>query len=88
MMNESVQYGRTQVVMPDREELKQSTEDCSKGQLCEQGITKIREIHSWEDKRDPELRKRIAQGPLSRRWLRQMNHDEIYRAPSLFTWRC
>ena len=88
MMNESVQYGRTQVVMPDFEELTKLTQDCSKGQLREQGITKIRETHSRQDKRDAVLRNRILQGPLSRRWWRHMNVNETYRAPSLFTWRC
>ena len=45
MMNESVQQGCAQDAMPDLEELKKLTEDCSKGQLREQEITKIREIH-------------------------------------------
>ena len=88
MMNETVRYGRTQVVMPDFEELKQLTQDCSQGQLREQGVTQIQETHSRQDKRYAVLRKRILQGPLSRRWSRHMNLDESYRAPSLFTWRC
>jgi hypothetical protein len=88
MMNESVQQGCAQDAMPDLEELKKLTEDCSKGQLREQEITQIREIHSREDKWDADSRKRIVQGPLSRRWSRPMNLDETYRAPSLFTWRC
>ena len=45
MMNESVQQGCTQDAMSDFEELKKLTEDCGKGQLREQEITKIREIH-------------------------------------------
>ena len=88
MMNETVQYERTQAVMPDFEELKKLTEDCRQGQVREQGVTKIRDIDSRQDKRNPKLRKRFVQGPLSRRWLRLMNLDETYRMPSLFTWRC
>ena len=84
MMNETVQNERTQVVMPNFEELKKLTEDCSQGQVHEQGITEIREIHSREDKREAELRKRISQG--RRRRSQRMNLDETYRAPSLFTW--
>jgi hypothetical protein len=88
MMNETVQYERTQAVMPDFGELKKLTEDCRQGQVREQGITKIREIDSRQDKRNPKLRKRFVQGPLSRQWLRLMNLDDTYRMPSLFTWRC
>ena len=40
-----------------------------------------------EDKRDPKLRKRSVQDPLSRRWSRRMNLDETHRMPSLLTWR-
>ena len=88
MMNATVQYERTQVVMPDFEELKKLTEDCSQGQVREQEITKIRENHSRQDKRNPECSKQFLAGPLSSRWSRRMNLDETYRAPSLFTWRC
>ncbi len=88
MMNETVQYERTQVVMPDFEELKKLTEDCSQGQVHEQGITKIRKIDSRQDNRNPEGTKQFLAGPLSSRWSRRMNLDETYRAPSLFTWRC
>ena len=87
MMIETVHDACVQDAMQDFEELMKLTEDCSMGQIREQEITKIREIHSREDKRGPELRKRIVQGPLSRRWSRRMNLDETYRAPSLFTWR-
>ena len=41
-----------------------------------------------EHKQDPELRKRIEDGRLSRRWSRRMILDDTYRAPALFTWRC
>ncbi len=88
MMHELVQHECAQGVMPDFEELKKLTEDCSQGQVREQGITNIREIDSRQDKRNLELRKRFAQGPFSRQWSRLMNLDETYRAPSLFTWRC
>ena len=88
MMNKSVQHGCVQDAMLDFEELKKITEDCSQGQLREQEITKNREIRPRQDKRDPERTKRFVSSRLSRRWLRCMNFDEIYRAPSLFTWRC
>ena len=88
MMNGSAQHERTQVVMPDFEELKKLTEDYSQGQVREQGITKIREIDSRQHKRNPECTKHFLAGPLSSRWSRRMNLDETYRAPSLFTWRC
>ncbi len=88
MMNETVQRGCAQDAMPDFEELKKLTEDRTKGQVREQEITEIREIHSRENKRDPERTKRFVKGPLSHRWSRRMNLDEAYRAPSLFTWRC
>ena len=88
MMNRSVQHGCVQDPMPDFEELMKLTEDGTKEQDREQEITKIRETHSRQDKRDAVLRNRILQGPLSRRWWRHMNLNETYRAPSLFTWRC
>jgi hypothetical protein len=73
--------------MPDFDELMKLTEDGTTEQVREQEITKIREIHSRQDKRDAERTKRFVQGPLSRRWSRRMNLDETYRTPSLFTWR-
>lgn len=88
MMNRSVQHGCIPDGTPDFDELKKLTEECSKGQVRGQEITKIREIHSRQDKRDPERTKRFVEGPLSHRWSRRMNLDETYRAPSLFTWRC
>ncbi len=87
MMNETVRFKRTQIVMPDFEEQKKLTEDCSQGQVREQEITEIREIHSREDIRDAKLRKRISQGRRRRRRSQRMNLDETNRAPSLFTWR-
>ncbi|MCH9027714.1 MAG: hypothetical protein IIA05_11480 [Proteobacteria bacterium] len=87
MMNETVRFERTQIVMPDFEEQKKLTEDCSQGQVREQEITEIREIHSREDIRDAKLRKRISQGRRRRRRSQRMNLDETNRAPSLFTWR-
>ena len=87
MMNETVHYERTQVVMPDFVELKKLMEDCSQGQVREQGITKIREICSRQDKQNPECKKRLVAGAISRRWWRRMNLDETLRPPSLFTLR-
>ena len=87
MMNETVRYERKQIVMPDFEEQKKLMEDCSQGQVREQEITEIREIHSWEEKRDAKLRKRISQDRRHRRRSQRMDLDETYRAPSLFTWR-
>ena len=88
MMNQTVQNQCPQVVMPDFEELKKLMEDCSQGQVREQGITKIQEIDSGQDKRNPECTKPFVASALSRRWGRCMNLDETFRAPSLFTWRC
>ena len=88
MMNRSVQHECVQDAMLDFEELMKLMEDSTKEQVREQEITKIREIDTRQDKRDPERTKRFVQGPLSRRWLRRLNLDETYRAPSLFTWRC
>ena len=88
MMTETVQRGCVQDAMPDFEELKKLTEDRTKGQVREQEITKIREIHPREGKRDPEWTKRYVWGPLSRRRSWRMNLDETFRPPSLFTWRC
>ena len=88
MMIETVQHGSIQDVMPDLEVMKKFMEDDSEVKDCEQEITEIREIHSRENKRDPELRKRLVPDPLNRRWSRRMNLDETYRMPSLFTWRC
>ena len=87
MMNRSVQHGCEQQVMPDFEELMKLTEDGTKEQVREQGITKFQEIHSRQDKRDPERAKRFESSRLNRQWWQHMNLDETYRAPSLFTWR-
>ena len=87
MMNRSVQLECVQDAMPDFEELKKLTEDATKEQVRKQEITKIREVHSREEKRDPDRTKRFVEGSLSRRRRRLMNLDETYRAPSLFTWR-
>ena len=88
LMNRLLQHGCVQDAMSDFEQLMKLTEDRSKGKVREQEITGIREIDTQQDKRDPERTKRFVQGPLSRRWLRRLNLDETYRAPSLFTWRC
>ena len=88
MRNGSVRRGCAQDAMPDFDELKKLTEDCSKGQVHEQDITKVQEIHPREGKRDPEWTKRYVWGPLSRRRSQRMNLDETFRPPSLFTWRC
>ena len=87
MMNRSVQHGCIRDGTPDFDELKKLTEECSKGQVRGQEITKIREIHSRQDKRDPERTKRFESSRLNRQWWQRMNLDETYRAPSLFTWR-
>ena len=88
MMNRSVQHECVQDAMLDFEELMKLTEDGTKKQVREQEITKIREIHSRQDKRDLERTKRFVGGRLSHRWWRHRNLDETYRAPSHFTWRC
>ena len=85
MMNTSVQHECVQDAMPDLEELMKLTEDATKEQLREQEITKIREIGSRQDKRNPECTKPLVAGAISRRWWRRMNLDESFRAPSLFT---
>ena len=88
MMNEMVQNGCVQNVMPDFEELMKLTEDGSKEKIREQEITNIREIHSRQDKRDTQRTKRIVQRRLGRQWSWLKNLDETYRMPSLLTWRC
>ena len=88
MMNRSIQHECVQNAMPDFEELMKLTEDATKEQVREQGITKIREIGSRQDRRNPECTKPLVAGAISRRWRRRMNLDETYREPSLFTWRC
>ncbi len=87
MMNRSVQHGYEQQVLPDFEELMKLTEDGTKEQVREQGITKFLENHSQQDKRGPERTKRFESSRLNRQWWQRMNLDETYRAPSLFTWR-
>ncbi len=86
-MIETVQRGYVQDAMPDIEVMKKFMEDDGKLGICEQEISELREILR-ENKRDAESRKRILRGGLSRRRARHMNLDEIYRMPSLFTWRC
>ena len=88
MMNEIVQNGCVQNVMPDFEELIKLTEDGSKEKIREQEITNIREIHSRQDKRHTQRTKRIVQRRLGRQWSWLKNLDETYRMPSLLTWRC
>lgn len=87
MMIETVQQGRTQVVMPDSEELKKLTEDRVNSQVREQEITKNRDIHPQENKRDPKRSIRFVESPLSGRWSRRTKLDQIYRGLSLFTLR-
>ncbi len=88
MMNRLVQHGCEQDVMPDLEELMNLTEDCTKEQVRGQEITKFREIHSRQDKRNAERTKRFVGGRISHRWWRRLTLDETYRAPSHVTWRC
>lgn len=87
MMIETVQHACAQEVMPDFEELKKLTEDYGQERVLRQEIANTREIRR-ENKRDAVLRKRILPGGLNRRWARHVNRDDIYRMPSLFTWRC
>jgi len=87
MMNRSVQHGCEQQVSLDFEELMKLTEDGTKEQVREQGITKFREIHSRQDYQDAERTKRFVGGRISHRWWRRLNLDETYRPPSLFTFR-
>ncbi len=86
-MIETAQHSYVRDAMPDFEAMKKLMEDDGRVEICEQEIPEIREIHSREIKRDPELRKRFVRGPLRRQWSRHMNLDETYRMPSLFTWR-
>ncbi len=87
MMNRSVQHGCEQQVLPDFEELMKLTEDGTKEQVREQGITKFPEINSRQDYQDAERTKRFVGSRISHRWWRRLNLDETYRSPSLFTWR-
>ncbi len=87
MMTESVQRGCARDAISDFEVIEKLLEDGGKGTVRKQEITKIREVHSREEKRDPDRTKRFVEGSLSRRRWRRMNLDETYRAPSLFTWR-
>ena len=88
MMNEIVEHERPPGAMPKIKALKKLKEEIEKEQLRELQITKIREIHSPEIERDAERTKRFVGSRLSRQWSRRLNLDEIYRAPSHFTWRC
>ncbi len=88
MMIETAQPGCARDVIPDFEAMNKFIEDDVKRTTREQEITKIREIHSQQDKRNPEPTKRFVGGRLSRRWSQHLNLDDAYRAPSLFTWRC
>jgi cobalamin-dependent methionine synthase I len=88
VMIETVQRGYVQDAMPDIEVMKKFMEDDGKLGICEQEISELREIRSREGKRDPELRKPSVRGPIRHRRSRRKNLDEIYRMPSLFTWRC
>ncbi len=87
MMTGSVKHECAQDAMSDSEEQMKLTEDCTKEQVREREITKIRETLSRQDKRDPERTKRFVAARLSRSWSQRLNLDEVYRAPSLFTWR-
>ena len=87
MMNEIVQNGCVQNVMPDFEELMKLTEDGSKEKIREQEITKIREIDTRQGKRNPDPTRRFVRTRLTRRWSRHLNLDESFRAPFHFTWR-
>ncbi len=85
MLIETLQHGCARDAMQEFREMKKFNDDDSKGKICEQEITKIREIHSRENKRGPKRKILFRWGPLSRRWSRHMTLDETYRAPSLFT---
>ena len=87
MMTESVQRGCARDEISDFEVIKRLMEDGSKGTVRKQEITKNRENHALQDKRNVEREKRFESDRLNRQWWRRMNLDETYRAPSLFTWR-
>lgn len=84
MMTETAQRRCALDAMPDFELKKKFMEDDSKGKNRRHESTKIREIHVREEKRDPQLRKRNLQDPLSRRWSRRTKRDNTYRVLSLF----
>ncbi len=88
MMTETVQRGRAQDAIPNFEELIKLTEDREKGQIRGQETTEIQEIELRVGELDAQRTKRNVQDQFGRRWARHMNLDEIYRMPSLFTWRC
>ena len=87
MLIETLQRGCARDAMQDFREMKKLNDDDSKGKICEQEITNIREIHSRENKRDPKRTILFRGGPLSSRWSRHMTLNETYRALSLFTLR-
>jgi hypothetical protein len=72
MMIQTENFRHVPIAVPDFEALGKLVEDCGKEQVREQEITQIGEAHS-----------RVVG-----RWPRQMTLDGVYRAPSLFTWRC
>ncbi len=87
MMNETVKHGCVQKAMPDFEKLIKLTDDDSKGKIREPEFTKIREIQSRQDKRDPQRTKQSVRGPISRRRSRRIRHGDTLGSPSFFTWR-
>ncbi len=88
MMMETAQREQVQDVLRDVEVINGLMKDNGQGVIRQQEITMNRQIHRQEDKRDAERTKRFVGGRLSRQWLRRLNLDETYRAPSHFTWRC
>jgi len=58
--------------------------DDSTVKLRDQETTRMQQLHSEEDKRDPERAKRFVQRSLNHWSSRRMNLDEAYRVPSLF----
>ena len=86
MMNETVQHGCVRNAIPDFEKFMKFMEGGSKGQTCEQEIAKSREIHSRQDKRDPQRTRQSVRGPISRRRSRRMRHGDTFNPPSYISW--
>jgi len=87
MMLETVQRGRAQDVLPDTKVLNRFMLDEDQGKIREQRITRNREIHPQENKRDPKRPMRFVESALCDRWSRRTKFDDTYRVLSLFTLR-
>ncbi len=87
MMNETLQRGYAQDVMPNFEVLMKLTEDRKKRQVREREIVRNREILLRQAKRDAQRTRQIIQDQLSRRRARQTTVDNSCHALSLFNLR-